>query len=122
MSWQEEYEGKMVTPDEAVSVIKSGDRVVFARMEADGKRELGRPLQVILDRELELRQFPSPELVVPGLPPLPSDFEAPPPPRMSALSSAMPAMRWIALARFTDADPANVRICKAPATMSIAVR
>ena len=31
MDWKEEYERKLVTPEEAVSVIKSGDRVVFAQ-------------------------------------------------------------------------------------------
>jgi 4-hydroxybutyrate CoA-transferase len=30
MGWREEYESKMVTPDEAVKVIKPGDRVHFA--------------------------------------------------------------------------------------------
>jgi len=29
MSWEEEYKKKLVTPEEAVSVIKSGDRVCF---------------------------------------------------------------------------------------------
>lgn len=31
MSWQEEYKKKLVTPEEAVSVIKSGDRVCFVQ-------------------------------------------------------------------------------------------
>ena len=31
MDWREEYERKLVTPEEAVSVIKSGDRVVFCQ-------------------------------------------------------------------------------------------
>jgi len=31
MSWEEEYRKKLVTPEEAVSVIKSGDRVVFVQ-------------------------------------------------------------------------------------------
>jgi 4-hydroxybutyrate CoA-transferase len=31
MGWKEEYERKLVTPEEAISVIKSGDRVVFAQ-------------------------------------------------------------------------------------------
>jgi len=31
MGWKEEYERKLVTPEEAVSVIKSGDRVVFSQ-------------------------------------------------------------------------------------------
>jgi len=31
MSWEEEYKRKTVTPEEAVSVIKSGDRVVFVQ-------------------------------------------------------------------------------------------
>ncbi|TAK31590.1 MAG: acetyl-CoA hydrolase/transferase family protein [Chloroflexota bacterium] len=30
MSWQDEYRKKMVTPEEAVQVIKSGDRIAFA--------------------------------------------------------------------------------------------
>jgi 4-hydroxybutyrate CoA-transferase len=31
MSWQEEYKKKIVTPEQAVSVIKSGDRVCFVQ-------------------------------------------------------------------------------------------
>ena len=31
MDWKKEYERKLVTPEEAISVIKSGDRVVFAQ-------------------------------------------------------------------------------------------
>jgi 4-hydroxybutyrate CoA-transferase len=31
MSWEEEYKKKIVTPEEAVSVVKSGDRVVFTQ-------------------------------------------------------------------------------------------
>src|SRR4030065_169034 len=31
MSWEEEYQKKLVTPEEAVSVIKSGDRVCFVQ-------------------------------------------------------------------------------------------
>jgi len=31
MGWQEEYKKKLVTPEEAVSVIKSGDRVCFTQ-------------------------------------------------------------------------------------------
>jgi len=31
MSWEEEYKNKLVTPEEAVSVIKSGDRVCFVQ-------------------------------------------------------------------------------------------
>ena len=31
MSWEEEYKKKLVTPEEAVSVIKSGDRVCFVQ-------------------------------------------------------------------------------------------
>jgi 4-hydroxybutyrate CoA-transferase len=31
MSWQEEYKKKLVTPEQAVSVIKSGDRVCFVQ-------------------------------------------------------------------------------------------
>ena len=31
MSWQEEYQKKLVSPEEAVSVIKSGDRVCFVQ-------------------------------------------------------------------------------------------
>jgi 4-hydroxybutyrate CoA-transferase len=31
MSWEEEYKKKIVTPEEAVSVIKSGDRVCFVQ-------------------------------------------------------------------------------------------
>jgi 4-hydroxybutyrate CoA-transferase len=30
MNWQEEYERKMATPEEAVRLIKSGDRVAYA--------------------------------------------------------------------------------------------
>lgn len=31
MNWKEEYERKFVTPEEAISVVKSGDRVVFVQ-------------------------------------------------------------------------------------------
>jgi 4-hydroxybutyrate CoA-transferase len=31
MDWQEDYKRKMVTPEEAISVIKSGDRVAFVQ-------------------------------------------------------------------------------------------
>ncbi len=31
MSWEEGYKKKLVTPEEAVSVIKSGNRVVFVQ-------------------------------------------------------------------------------------------
>ena len=31
MYWKEEYEKKIVTPEEAISVVKSGDMVVFAQ-------------------------------------------------------------------------------------------
>jgi hypothetical protein len=31
MGWQEEYQKKLVTPEQAVSVIKDGDRVCFVQ-------------------------------------------------------------------------------------------
>ena len=31
MGWKEEYEKKLVTPEEAISVVKSGDLVVFTQ-------------------------------------------------------------------------------------------
>ena len=31
MDWEEEYEKKLVAPEEAISVVKSGDLVVFAQ-------------------------------------------------------------------------------------------
>jgi len=31
MDWKEEYERKFVTPEEAVRVVKDGDRVVFVQ-------------------------------------------------------------------------------------------
>jgi 4-hydroxybutyrate CoA-transferase len=34
MDWQEEYKQKLVTPEEAIKVIKSGDRVVFGMPDA----------------------------------------------------------------------------------------
>lgn len=30
VNWQEEYEGKLISPEEAVKLIKSGDKVAFA--------------------------------------------------------------------------------------------
>ena len=46
MSWEEDYKKKLVTPEEAVSIIKSGDRVCF--VQGNEPQALGLALAALL--------------------------------------------------------------------------